>query len=69
VTAEGVEVGEWRWQGTHEDGSQFGMRGVIVTGIQHGLIAWGRLYMEPIEEAGANIDEMVQETYRPGEGT
>ena len=65
VTDEGVEVGEWRWQGTHTDGSAFGMQGVIVTGIQDGLIAWARLYMEPIEQGGADIDEMVQETYRP----
>jgi ketosteroid isomerase-like protein len=67
VTDEGVEVGEWRWQGTHTDGSAFGMQGVIVTGIQHGLIAWARLYMEPIEQGGANIGEMVQEAYRPGQ--
>jgi ketosteroid isomerase-like protein len=67
VTDEGVEVGEWRWHGMHTDGSPFGMHGVIVTGIEHDLIAWARLYMEPIEQGGANIDEMVQETYRPGE--
>src|SRR3954468_10031555 len=36
VTAEGVEVGEWRWHGTHGDGSRFAMQGVIVTGVQHG---------------------------------
>ena len=67
VTAEGVEVGEWRWRGTHTDGAPFWMQGVIVTGIQHGLIAWARLYMEPIEQGGATIDEMVQETYRPNQ--
>ena len=42
-------------------------QGVIVVGVQHDQIAWGRLYMEPIEQGGANIDEMVQETYRPSE--
>src|SRR5262249_22485268 len=41
VTAEGVEVGEW-----------FGMRGVIVAGIRDDQIAWGRLYIEPIEAGG-----------------
>lgn len=66
VTDQGVEVGEWRWRGTYTGGSSFEMQGVIVTGIQHGLIAWGRLYMEPIEQGGADIDEMVHETYRPG---
>src|SRR3954447_23076196 len=67
LTDEGVEVGEWRWKGTHKDGSPFRMQGVIVIGIQNDLIAWARLYMEPIEQGGANIDEMVRETYRPGE--
>jgi ketosteroid isomerase-like protein len=61
----GVEVGEWRWHGTHTDGSPFGMQGVIVTGVRNNQIVWGRLYMEPIEDGGANIDEMVQDTYRP----
>jgi ketosteroid isomerase-like protein len=67
VTVEGVEVGEWRWHGTYTDGSPFGMQGVIVAGVQHDLIAWARLYMELVEHGGATIDEMVQETYRPGE--
>ena len=65
VTDDGVEVGEWRWQGTHTDGSQFGMHGVIVTGVEQNQITWGRLYMEPVEQDGADINEMVQETYRP----
>lgn len=64
---DGIEFGEWHWHGTHLDGSRFAMRGVIVVGAEDGRIAWGRLYMEPVEEGGANIDRMVQETYRPGE--
>jgi len=67
TTDEGVEVGEWRWHGTHTDGSPFGMRGVIVAGVQGSQIAWGRLYMEPVEQGGANIDDMVRDTYRPPE--
>lgn len=62
---DGVEMGEWRWQGTHTDGSPFAMRGVIVVGIERDRIAWGRLYMEAIERDGGDIDTMVQETYRP----
>ena len=65
VTDEGVEVGEWRWRGTHTDGSPFAMQGVIVAGLQGDQIAWGRLYMETVEHGGMDIDEMVQETYRP----
>jgi ketosteroid isomerase-like protein len=64
-TRDGVEVGEWDWHGNHVDGSEFAMRGVIVVGIEDGRIAWGRLYMEPIERDGDDIDTMVRETYRP----
>ena len=49
TTHDGIEVGEWRWQGAYRDGSPFGMQGVIVTGVENNQIAWGRLYMEPIE--------------------
>ena len=65
TTDDGVEIGEWRWQGTHVDGSPFAMQGVIVAGVQSSRIMWGRLYMETIELGGGDIDEMVQETYRP----
>jgi ketosteroid isomerase-like protein len=65
TTADGVEVGEWHWHGNHVDGSEFAMSGVIVLGIEDDHIAWGRLYMEPIEQEGGDIDAMVRETYRP----
>jgi ketosteroid isomerase-like protein len=64
---DGVEIGEWRWHGTYVDGSPFGMQGVIVAGSRHDQIVWARLYMEPIEQGGSDIDEMVRETYRPSE--
>src|SRR5947207_5930814 len=62
---DGVEIGEWRWRGTHSDGSPFAMQGVTVMRIEAEQIAWGRLYMEMVERDGAEIDEMVRETYRP----
>ena len=65
-TGDGLEISEWRWNGTHTDGSPFGMQGMVVTGVQGHQIAWQRLYLEPIERGGADIDQMVQETYRPG---
>ncbi len=65
TTDDGVEIGEWRWRGTHTDGSPFAMRGVTVMGIEGERIAWGRLYMEVVERDGADIDQMVQEAYRP----
>jgi ketosteroid isomerase-like protein len=66
ATAEpAVEIGEWRWRGTHTDGAPFAMRGVTVMGVVDEHIAWGRLYMEAVEEDGADIDQMVREAYRP----
>jgi ketosteroid isomerase-like protein len=43
---------EWRWTGTHADGSPFDWRGVTRFGVRGGLLVWGRLYMEPVEDAG-----------------
>jgi ketosteroid isomerase-like protein len=65
TTDDGAEVAEWHWWGTHADGQPFEMRGMTVLGIEDERIAWGRLYMEPVERDGADIDEMVRQTYRP----
>jgi ketosteroid isomerase-like protein len=46
---------EWRWQGTDLD-----IAGVIVMGIRDEEIAWARLYVEPIEQAGAGIEAAVR---------
>jgi len=60
-----TEWGEWRWQGHHLDGSIFAMRGVTIFVVRDGLIAEGRLYMEPVESKGGNIEAAVQELYKP----
>jgi ketosteroid isomerase-like protein len=46
---------EWLWSAT---GLQ--MAGVTVMGIREGRIAWARLYMEPVEQAGQDIDEAMR---------
>jgi ketosteroid isomerase-like protein len=52
---------EWVWRGSHRDGSPFLMKGVTVMGLRDdGLIAWARLYMEPVERGGAAIAEAVR---------
>ena len=48
-----VEWGEVDWHGHHIDGSPFEMRGVIIGTIREGLIAKGRLYVEPVEHGSA----------------
>ena len=51
---------EWRWQGTQSDGTLLDMVGVIVCSVSEGRISWARLYIEPVEEAGAGIESAVR---------
>lgn len=53
------EWSEWRWTGTRSDGGVLDMAGVIVAGVRDGRIAWGRLYIEPVETAQETIDAAV----------
>ena len=46
---------EWHWTGTGLD-----MAGVVLFGIRDGLIAWARLYVEPVEQ-GEGIEAVVRE--------
>jgi ketosteroid isomerase-like protein len=55
ATSEGTVWSEWRWRATG-----LNMAGVTLLGVRDGRIVWGRLYMEPVEEDGKDIDEAVQ---------
>ncbi len=57
---QGQEWSEWVWTGTRSDGSALNMAGVIVAGVREGRIAWGRLYIEPVEAADEGIDAAVK---------
>jgi hypothetical protein len=41
------------------------MRGVIIATIRDDRIAAARLYVEPVERHGADIDTAVEQLYRP----
>ncbi len=56
---------EWRWSGTHPDGTPFAMSGVAIFGLADDRIASARLYMEPVEQGGAGIEERVQDLAGP----
>ena len=60
-----TEWGEWDWGGRHTDGSRFAMRGVTILVVRDGLIAEGRLYMEPVDISGEDIEVAVQQLYKP----
>jgi ketosteroid isomerase-like protein len=55
-----TEWAEWHWQGTKVDGSSLEERGVTIVGIRDGRIAWGRLYLEEIEQQGEDIEATVR---------
>ncbi len=54
------------WSGTRRDGSRMHQRGVHIFGVREGQIAWGRIYLESVEEDGIDLDERVR---RIAEGT
>lgn len=61
--SEGATVwSEWRWSATG-----LHMAGVIIIGVEDDRIVWGRLYVEPVEEDGENIDEAVERMTESGE--
>jgi ketosteroid isomerase-like protein len=49
---------EWRAYGTARSGATLELRGVIIFGIQDDLVAWSRMYVEPVEQ-GLSLDEMA----------
>ena len=60
-TADGDSIwSEWQWQGTQSDGTLLDMVGVIVCGVSEDRISWARLYIEPVEQAGAGIESAVR---------
>jgi hypothetical protein len=60
-TVDGNDVwAEWHWHGTHADGTRTEMRGMTIFGVREGRIVSARLYMEPVEVSGADIDTSVK---------
>lgn len=66
----GVEDGttslsEWDMAGHYADGSPFRLRGVMVFGLDGaGVIEWARMYVEQVEQGGADIEEAVRRMTR-----
>src|SRR5262245_14611530 len=55
-----TEWSEWHWHGTHADGTELDMVGVMVGGVAGGQLSWARLYVEPVEQAGGGIGAAVR---------
>lgn len=50
---------EWEHRGTRPDGGPHVMRGVIVFGVEDGLAAWARFYVEPVQEGGGDNNRFI----------
>jgi ketosteroid isomerase-like protein len=50
---------EWRAYGTSRSGAALELRGVIIFGVQDGQVAWSRMYMEPVEQEGLTLSELM----------
>ena len=57
---------EWEWTGRRRDGTPHHHRGVTVLGISGDRASWVRLYMEPVEQGGAQIDAAVRSSLASG---
>jgi ketosteroid isomerase-like protein len=56
---------EWRAYGTARSGATLELRGVIIFGLQDDLVAWSRMYLEPVEQEGLTLEELAGVEPRP----
>ena len=59
---------EWEMSGTHRDGTVFLTRGVFIFGIDEGRFRWGRMYLEPVDASGGDMNAALRQLLRPDEG-
>ena len=52
---------EWRMFGTARSGALLEIRGVMICGLRAGRLAWARTYLEPVEQAGKSLAELISE--------
>ena len=53
---------EWEMRGTRLDGTPHLMRGVVIFDVAGNQATLARFYLEPVEQAGPGIDEVVRRT-------
>jgi ketosteroid isomerase-like protein len=57
---------EQEHRGTRPDGSARLMRGVVIFGIADAAITWARFYLEPVQEGGGSVGEVIARDLSPG---
>ncbi len=60
VVEDGAVVwSEWEIGGHRSDGRAELLRGVILFGVEDGLLAWARFYLEPVDDGTDAVDAAV----------
>jgi ketosteroid isomerase-like protein len=52
---------EWHIFGTARSGALMEIRGVMIFGVRDGRVAWARTYLEPVEQAGKSLAQLIGE--------
>lgn len=61
VTGDGDVVWtEWEMSGTRRDGGAHRMAGVFIFGVENDQIRWGRIFLEPVDEVGADMNAALR---------
>lgn len=56
---------EWEMSGTRQDGAEHHMAGVFVFGVADDQIRWGRMFLEPVDKTGGDMNAAVRQTVGP----
>jgi ketosteroid isomerase-like protein len=62
IADENTVWSEWEMRGTRPDGATHLMRGVVIFGLDGREASWARFYLEPVEEGGGDVNEVVRRT-------
>jgi ketosteroid isomerase-like protein len=60
--------GDTMWSEWHWSAAGLNITGVTLFGVRADRIEWGRLYMEPVEVEGEDIDEAMRTVTETGQG-
>jgi ketosteroid isomerase-like protein len=53
---------EWEMSGARRDGGEHRMAGVFVFGVVADRIAWGRMFLEPVDATGGDMNAALRQT-------
>jgi ketosteroid isomerase-like protein len=65
---DGAAWTEWEMTGTRRDGVPHLMRGIFIFGVSDGLMRWGRMFLEPVDEGPGDLNAAVRDRLAAGRG-